>query len=210
YSWPENSEYIYKPPINKWETESLRLYEHPTLYVGDYNSRHHEWGYEANDENAGFHKGRSCCEQVLTLTSSSEAGYQKCMKTGVILMDLSSVHDTVRRERLLLKLSRVVWCKKTIDLIKSMLTNRRMILTGTRWGAGAEMLRIAALSLMYSASEYYALEWTKSKHAKKINTQLNTTMRIISGTHKSTSTPWLPIISNIPPPPLRREEFLIN
>lgn len=40
----------YKPP-NKWETEALRLYEHPTLYVGDYNSHHQEWGYEANDEN---------------------------------------------------------------------------------------------------------------------------------------------------------------
>lgn len=34
----------YKPPNNKWEVESLRPYKHPTLYVGDYNSHHQEWG----------------------------------------------------------------------------------------------------------------------------------------------------------------------
>lgn len=42
----------YKLLNNKWDTESLRLYEHPTLYLGDYNSHHQEeWGYEVNDEN---------------------------------------------------------------------------------------------------------------------------------------------------------------
>lgn len=76
-------------------------------------------------------------------------------------------------------------------------------LTGTGWGAGAETLRIAALSLVYSAAEYYIPVWTQSKHAKKIDTQLNITMHIISGTLKPKPTPWLPILSNIPPPPLR-------
>jgi len=63
---------------------------------------------------------------------------------------------------------------------------------------------------VYSAAEYCPPVWTQSKHAKKIDTQLNTTMRIISGTLEPTPTLWLPILSNIPPPPLRREEFLKN
>jgi hypothetical protein len=33
-------------------------------------------------------------------------------------------------------------------------------LTGTGWGAGAETLRITALSLVYSAAEYCAPVWT--------------------------------------------------
>jgi len=34
---------------------------------------------------------------------------------------------------------------------------------------------------------------------------LNSTMRIITGTMRSTSLPWLPDLSNIEPPPLRRK-----
>lgn len=41
-------------------------------------------------EQAGFREGRSSCEQVLTLTSFIEARYQKWMKTGAVLIDLSS------------------------------------------------------------------------------------------------------------------------
>lgn len=78
-----------------------------------------------------------------------------------------------------------------------------MKLTGTGWEAGAETLRIAALSLVYSAAEYCAPVWTQSTHDRKIDTQLNTTMCIISSTLKPTPTLWLPILSNIPPPPLR-------
>jgi len=43
-------------------------------------------------EQAGF---RSCCEQVLTLTYFIEARYQKYMKTGAVLIDLSSAYDSV-------------------------------------------------------------------------------------------------------------------
>jgi hypothetical protein len=48
-------------------------------------------------------------------------------ENSTVLIDLSSAHDTVLREGLLLNLIRVVWCKKMIDLINSILTNRRMI-----------------------------------------------------------------------------------
>lgn len=40
--------------------------------------------------------------------------------------------------------------------------------------------------------------------------QLNNTMRIISGTIRSTPKEWLPVLSNIPPPQLRRKEGLLR
>ena len=47
-----------------------------------------------------------------------------------------------------------------------------------------------------------------SSHVHKIDSQLNSTMRIISGTLKSTPTPWLPVLSNIPPSTIRRKAAL--
>ena len=66
------------------------------------------------------------------------------------------------------------------------------------------VLRTAALSLVYSTAEYCAPIWMNSVHSKKVDIELNKTMRIISGTVKSTPLPWLLVLSNIAPPELRR------
>jgi len=49
-------------------------------------------------------------------------------------------------------------------------------------------LRTATLALVYSIAEYGAQVWRNSTHTKKIDTQLNSAMRIVSGTAKSTRT----------------------
>nr|CAB3266991.1 reverse transcriptase [Phallusia mammillata] len=77
-------------------------------------------------------------------------------------------------------------------------------LAATRWGASQSVLRTSALALCYSAAEYCASTWERSTHTKKLDIQLNRTMRIISGTLKSTPITWLPTMSAIPPPHLRR------
>ncbi|KAJ2950833.1 hypothetical protein O0L34_g9105 [Tuta absoluta] len=81
-------------------------------------------------------------------------------------------------------------------------------LTGTTWGATASSLRTTALSLVYSTAEYCAPVWKNSAHVSEIDTQLNHTMRLITGCLKSTPTYWLPALSNIPPPHLRRQKAL--
>ena len=43
-----------------------------------------------------------------------------------------------------------------------------------------------------------------SVYSKKVDIELNKTMRIISGTVKSTPLPWLSAFSNIAPSELRR------
>ncbi len=95
--------------------------------------------------------------------------------------------------------------KKTAAKVSSR-NNLLSKLAGTSWGARAQTLKTTALALCYSAAEYCAPVWSRSSHTKLVDVQLNTSMRIITGTLRSTPLPWLPVLSNIPPPHLRRQE----
>ena len=55
-------------------------------------------------------------------------------------------------------------------------------ISGSNWGANTSVLRTASLSLVYSTAEYCAPVWMNSVHTKKIDVELNKSMRIISGT----------------------------
>jgi hypothetical protein len=82
--------------------------------------------------------------------------------------------------------------------------NLLSMLAGSTWGADASTLRCSALALCYSAAEYCAPAWRNSVHCSALDTQLHQTMRLISGTIRSTQTAWLPVLSNIAPPAIRR------
>ena len=77
-------------------------------------------------------------------------------------------------------------------------------LAGTQWGASADTLRISTLSLVYSPAEYCASTWESSAHTRFVDVQLNSALRIISGTVKSTPLAWLPVLANIEPSVVRR------
>ena len=83
--------------------------------------------------------------------------------------------------------------------------NLLMKLAGTTWGADAVTLRISALALCYSVAEYCAPVWSQSSHTKLVDVHLNNTQHVVTGTVRSTPTLWLPVLSNIEPPSLRRE-----
>ena len=80
-----------------------------------------------------------------------------------------------------------------------------MKLAGYTWGASVNTLRSSALALCYSAAEYCAPVWSRSAHTSRVDVQLNSAMRRISGTLRSTPLPSLPVLSNIEPPALRRK-----
>jgi len=84
------------------------------------------------------------------------------------------------------------------------LNNLLMKLAGSTWGASANTLQSSALALCYSAAEYCAPVWSRSAHTSQVDVHLNSTMRLISGTLRSTSLPWFPVLSNIEPPALRK------
>jgi len=67
--------------------------------------------------------------------------------------------------------------------------NLLMKLAGSTWGASANTLRSSALALCYSAAEYCAPVWSRSAHTSQVDVQLNSTMRLISGTLHSTLLP---------------------
>jgi len=72
-------------------------------------------------------------------------------------------------------------------------------------GASTNTLRSSALVLCYSAAEYCAPVWSRSTHTSQVNVQLNSTMRLISGTLRSTRLPWLPVLYNNEPLAIRRK-----
>ena len=88
---------------------------------------------------------------------------------------------------------------------------RRLVDSG--WGAGAKTLRIATLSLVYSAAEYCtgysaaeycAPVWCRSAHTCLIDSVLNDALRIVTGCLRPTPTDHLPVLSGIQPAELRR------
>jgi len=93
---------------------------------------------------------------------------------------------------------------KTASKLKNR-NNLLMKLASSTWGASANNLRSSALALCYSAAEYCTPVWSRSAHTSQVNVQLNSTMRLVSGTLHSAPLPWLPVLSNIEPPALRRK-----
>ena len=79
-------------------------------------------------------------------------------------------------------------------------------LAGLTWGAQTSTLRTAALALCSSVAEYCAPVWCRSAHVILVDVQLNTTLRTITGTLRSTPLPWLPVLSNIVPASFRCQE----
>ncbi|UYV82672.1 hypothetical protein LAZ67_22000478 [Cordylochernes scorpioides] len=309
-------------------------------------------------EQAGFRGNRSCCDRVASLTSFIENGFQLGMKSAVVLLDLSSAYDTVWIDGLIYKLTKVLKCKQTLNLLSSLLSPRKFTvylnsksskeytiynglpqgsvlspllynwythdipqttskkfiyaddtailaqaktfeeleiqlnkdletlhnyfenwslrlnpaksvhccfhlnnhraerklklfinnsqithsehpkylgihldrtltfkthltklkgklssrnnilhkLAGSSWGSDANTLRTSALALIFSTAEYCAPVWEGSCHTKLIDTQLNSTLRIITGVCQPTRIDWLPVLAHISPPELRRKE----
>ena len=77
-------------------------------------------------------------------------------------------------------------------------------LVGSGRDAGAKTLRIATLSLVYSAAEYYAPVWCRSAHTRPIDSALNDALRIVTGCLRPTPTDQLSVLSGIQPAELRR------
>ena len=79
--------------------------------------------------------------------------------------------------------------EKTASKLKTR-NNLLMKLVGITWGTNANTLRSSALALCYSVGEYCAPVWAWSAHTSLFDVQLNSTMRLISGTLRPTALPW--------------------
>ena len=77
-------------------------------------------------------------------------------------------------------------------------------LANTKWGADPKTVRTTALALCYSSAEYASPVWARSCHARKIDSELHNTCRIITGNLKPTAIPALHRLAGIAPPHIRR------
>ena len=94
------------------------------------------------------------------------------------------------------KLDRQLTYKEHLKSIRAKVSSRNNLLrrlAGSKWGACATTLRTSALALVYSAAEYASPAWCRSSHAKKLDTALNDTMRLITGCLRPTPTAFLPV-----------------
>ena len=105
------------------------------------------------------------------------------------------------------KLDRSLTFRHHLVALRKKLSSRVTLLrrlVGSGWGAGAKTLRIATLSLAYSAAEYCAPVWCRSAHTRLIDSVLNDALRIVTGCLRPTPTDQLPVLSGIQPAELRR------
>jgi hypothetical protein len=102
------------------------------------------------------------------------------------------VNHNFAPEYLGITLDRSLTFKNHIDKQQKILKTKVNLvqkLAGTRWGENATTLRTAKIALVYSTAEYGAPVWLNSAHSGKVNTHLNSAMRLISGVVQSTSIP---------------------
>ena len=78
-------------------------------------------------------------------------------------------------------------------------------LSNSKWGANANTIRTTALALSYSVAEYAAPVWARSPHAQKLNTELNSACRAVTGCLKPTNVEDLYLLAGITPPDIRRD-----
>ena len=107
-----------------------------------------------------------------------------------------------------IKLDRSLTFRRHLMALRKKLSSRVTLLrrlVGSGWGAsaGAKTLRIATLSLVYSAAEYCALVWCRSAHTRFIDSVLNDALHIVTGCLRPTPTDHLPVLSGIQPAELR-------
>ena len=78
-------------------------------------------------------------------------------------------------------------------------------LSNSKWGANASTIRTTALALCYSVAEYAAPVWVRSSHAQKLNPELNSACRAVTGCLKPTNVEDLYLLAGIAPPDIRRD-----
>ena len=78
-------------------------------------------------------------------------------------------------------------------------------LPSSKWGTNTSTIRTTALALSYSVAEYAAPVWARSAHAYKLDPELNSACRAITGCFKPINVEELYLLSGIAPPSNRRD-----
>lgn len=104
---------------------------------------------------------RSCPDQVLNLTIFIAAGFQMCLKSSVVFIDLIAVYDIVQGERLIKKFFKVLPFKALAHLLINLLSDASF---QTNIGEGNSKQRILINhSARYCSSSFTSRTYLKQK-----------------------------------------------
>jgi hypothetical protein len=111
------------------------------------------------------------------------------------------------------KMDRSLTYHQHLDSLKLKVASRTALirkLAGSTWGADASTLRISVLALVFAPAEYCAPVWCRSSHTQLVDSELNNAVRVITGCLLNTPVSSLYVMSNIAPPPIRREALALK
>ena len=83
--------------------------------------------------------------------------------------------------------------------------NLLRMLSSSKWGTNASIIKTTSLALSHSVAEYAAPVWARSAHAYKLDSELNSACRAITGCLKPTNVEELYLLSGIAPLSIRRD-----
>ncbi|UYV62667.1 UBLCP1 [Cordylochernes scorpioides] len=148
-------------------------------------------------------------KKIAKMDDFSTLNHKKAERKLKLFINNSQITHSEHPKYLGIHLDRTLTFKTHLTKLKGKLSSRNNILhklAGSSWGSDANTLRTSALALIFSTAEYCAPVWEGSCHTKLIDTQLNSTLRIITGVCQPTRIDWLPVLAHISPPELRRKE----
>lgn len=102
-------------------------------------------------------------------------------------------------------LDRISTYKHHLEKIASKWKTRTILvskLPRTTCGANTYVLR--TISIVISIAEYCSSVWEGSTYCRLVDTEMQKSLRIITGTEKPTRIQWLPVLANIEYPHIRR------
>ncbi|KAL6484592.1 hypothetical protein MHYP_G00066370 [Metynnis hypsauchen] len=98
--------------------------------------------------------------------------------------------------------------KQHLDEVKAKVTARVSLiccLAGSTWGASPQTLCISTQALVLSTAEYCTPAWSRSPHVNKVDTAINSALRIVTDCLKPTLVSYLPVLAGITPASLRQD-----
>ena len=115
---------------------------------------------------------------------------------------MTELENTPHPKYLGVTLDRTLSYKERIHNTKIKVANRNNLLrklSNLKWGANASTIRTTALSLCYSVAEYATPVWARSSHAQKLNLELNSTCRAVTGFLRPSNVKDLYLLAGIAP-----------
>ena len=141
-------------------------------------------------------------------SNSLHANPDKTQVTAFHLRNKTGEYTPPHPKYLGVTLDRTLSYKEHMHNTKMKVATRNNLLrklSNSKWGANASTIRTTALALCYSVAEYAAPVWARSYHAQKLNPELNSACRAVTGCLKSPNVEELYLLAGIAPPDIRRD-----